>query len=56
MIRTSGEVRVSNYMLWQIAYSEMVFVPCAWPEFDEGQFDACVEQFNLRNRRFGGLK
>ena len=56
LIRTSGEVRVSNYMLWQIAYAEMLFVDCAWPEFDEKEFDSCVEKFNLRNRRFGGLK
>ena len=56
LIRTSGEVRVSNYMLWQIAYAEMVFVQCAWPEFNEVEFDNCVEQFNARNRRFGGLK
>ena len=56
LIRTSGEVRVSNYMLWQIAYAEMIFVECAWPEFDEKEFDSCVEKFNLRNRRFGGLK
>ena len=56
LIRTSGEVRVSNYMLWQIAYAEMLFVECAWPEFDEKEFDSCVEKFNLRNRRFGGLK
>lgn len=56
LIRTSGEVRVSNYMLWQIAYAEMIFVECAWPEFNEAEFDSCVEKFNLRNRRFGGLK
>lgn len=56
LIRTSGEVRVSNYMLWQIAYAEMEFVSCAWPEFDEAQFDACIMQYNQRDRRFGGLK
>lgn len=56
LIRTSGEIRISNYMLWQIAYAEMVFVPCAWPEFDEKQFEACVEEFHHRSRRFGGLK
>lgn len=56
MIRTSGEVRVSNYLLWQIAYAEMIFVSCAWPDFDEKEFDECIEEFNHRNRRFGGLK
>lgn len=56
LIRTSGEIRISNYMLWQIAYAEMIFVSCAWPEFDEQQFDQCILEFNQRNRRFGGLK
>ncbi len=56
LIRTSGEIRVSNFLLWQIAYAEMIFVPCAWPDFDENQFDACIEEFHHRNRRFGGLK
>ncbi|MGN1343866.1 MAG: polyprenyl diphosphate synthase, partial [Traorella sp.] len=56
LIRTSGEIRVSNFMLWQIAYAEMIFVSCAWPDFDEKEFDNCIEQFNKRNRRFGGLK
>ncbi len=56
LIRTSGEVRVSNFLLWQIAYAEMIFVSCAWPDFDEKQFDLCIEEYNHRNRRFGGLK
>lgn len=56
LIRTSGEIRISNFLLWQIAYAEMIFVPCAWPDFDEKQLDDCVEEFNRRNRRFGGLK
>lgn len=56
LIRTSGEVRVSNYLLWQIAYAEMMFVKCAWPDFSVEEFDACIDEFNHRNRRFGGLK
>ena len=56
LIRTSGEVRVSNFLLWQIAYAEMIFVSCAWPDFDENQFDECICEFHHRNRRFGGLK
>lgn len=56
LIRTSGEVRVSNFMLWQIAYAEMIFTEKAWPDFDEEEFDRCIEQFHKRSRRFGGLK
>ena len=56
LIRTSGEVRISNFLLWQIAYAEMIFVPCAWPEFDEKKLDECVEEYHHRSRRFGGLK
>lgn len=55
LIRTSGEVRVSNFLLWQIAYAEMVFVNCAWPDFDPEEFEKCIDEFNHRNRRFGGL-
>lgn len=56
LIRTSGEIRVSNFMLWQLAYAEMVFVPCAWPDFDEKWLKDCVEEYSHRIRRFGGLK
>lgn len=56
LIRTSGEVRVSNFMLWQIAYAEMIFTEKAWPDFDEAEFDTCLERFMKRSRRFGGLK
>ena len=55
MIRTSGEQRISNYLLWQIAYSEFIFTPVAWPDFDEKALNDCIEEFNHRDRRFGGL-
>ncbi|MXQ73597.1 isoprenyl transferase [Clostridiaceae bacterium DONG20-135] len=55
MIRTSGELRISNFLLWQIAYAELIFTDVAWPDFDERQLQQCIEEFNKRNRRFGGL-
>lgn len=55
MIRTSGEQRISNFLLWQIAYAELIFTDSAWPDFDEQQLQQCIEEFNKRNRRFGGL-
>lgn len=55
-IRTGGEVRISNFMLWQVAYSELVFSNCLWPEFDEAQLDAAIHEFRRRDRRFGGVK
>lgn len=55
MIRTSGEFRISNYLLWQIAYAELIFTPVAWPDFDEEQLHHCIEEFQFRDRRFGGL-
>lgn len=55
MIRTSGELRISNFLLWQIAYAELIFTETAWPDFDEPQLQKCIEEFNKRNRRFGGL-
>jgi undecaprenyl diphosphate synthase len=54
LIRTSGEVRLSNFLLWQAAYSEMVFTPTLWPDFDEQDFAAALSQFAARERRFGG--
>ena len=54
LIRTSGEVRLSNFLLWQAAYSEMVFTPTLWPDFDEKEFTAALSQFAARERRFGG--
>ena len=54
LIRTSGEVRLSNFLLWQAAYSEMLFTPVLWPDFDEAAFKAAVAEFAARQRRFGG--
>lgn len=55
LIRTSGEQRISNYMLWQIAYSEFYFTQTAWPDFKEVAFEEALGTFQKRNRRFGGL-
>lgn len=56
IIRTSGEERLSNFLLWQSAYSEFVFLPMMWPDFSEADFDAALEQFGRRKRRFGGIE
>ncbi|MBZ8132298.1 isoprenyl transferase [Afifella sp. IM 167] len=55
LIRTSGEARISNFLLWQLAYTEFVFLPVCWPDFDEAAFDAAIAEFHSRERRFGGL-
>jgi len=55
LIRTSGEVRVSNYLLWQIAYAEMFFTQTYWPEFTPNELDDIISDFGNRNRRFGGI-
>lgn len=55
LIRTSGEERISNFLLWQIAYSELVFVDQAWPDFDGDSLRAAISTFQHRHRRFGGL-
>jgi len=55
LIRTSGEVRISNYLLWQCAYAEMFFTPTYWPEFTENDLDDIISDFNNRERRFGGV-
>ena len=55
LIRTSGELRISNYLLWQIAYAELEFVPEAWPEFSPEVLARCLERFKNRDRRFGGV-
>ena len=52
-IRTGGELRISNFLLWQAAYSELVFTECLWPEFDEAELDAALTQYAQRERRFG---
>ncbi len=55
IIRTSGEQRLSNFLLWQAAYSELVFVPVFWPEFDRAALEQAIAEFRRRERRFGGL-
>jgi undecaprenyl diphosphate synthase len=55
LIRTSGEMRLSNFLLWQTAYSEFVFLDCYWPDFDKRQFEGAISEFRARERRFGGL-
>ena len=54
LIRTSGELRLSNFLLWQLAYSEFVFVDVYWPDFTKEQFEAAIAEYQRRNRRFGG--
>ena len=55
LIRTAGEMRVSNFLLWQISYAELWVTDAAWPDFDEGQLDAALASYASRERRFGGL-
>ena len=55
LIRTSGEVRTSNFLPWQLAYAEMIFTPVKWPDFKYEAFIECIKEYNRRNRRFGGL-
>ncbi|HVO07340.1 MAG TPA: polyprenyl diphosphate synthase [Burkholderiaceae bacterium] len=55
-IRTGGEVRISNFLLWQIAYSELYFTDCLWPDFDEAQLDAALAAYAGRERRFGDVR
>ena len=56
IIRTSGEQRMSNFLTWQAAYSELYFTDVAWPEFDEAELDKAIIAFQQRDRRYGGLK
>ena len=55
VIRTSGEQRLSNFLLWQAAYSELVFVPIYWPDFDRSALEGAIAEYRRRQRRFGGL-
>jgi undecaprenyl diphosphate synthase len=55
LIRTGGEQRLSDFLLWECAYAELVFTRCMWPDFDESELRAAVEEFKGRERRFGGL-
>ena len=56
LIRTSGEKRISNFMLWQIAYSELYFTDILWPDFTKEDFTDALNEFSIRNRRFGRIK
>ena len=55
IIRTSGEQRLSNFLMWQAAYAELVFLPTFWPDFDKAALQAALEEFAVRERRFGGV-
>ncbi len=55
ILRTSGEQRISNFLLWQAAYSELVFLPVLWPDFGDEQFEAALGEFATRQRRYGGV-
>ncbi len=56
LIRTSGEYRISNYLMWQLAYSELYFTKTLWPDFNEDELMLAVEDFSKRDRRFGAIK
>ena len=56
MIRTSGELRLSNYLLWQLAYAEFYVTDCLWPDFDQKELEKAIVAYNSRERRFGGRK
>lgn len=56
VVRTSGEYRISNFLLWELAYSELVFTPTLWPDFRKEDFAAAIVEFQERNRRFGGIE
>ena len=55
VIRTSGEQRLSNFFMQQAAYAEFVFLDSHWPDFDEAQYVAALQEYQLRNRRYGGV-
>lgn len=56
LIRTSGEERLSNFLMWQLAYTEFYFTDVAWPDFDKAEFVKAIEKYNKRERRYGGVK
>ena len=56
VIRTSGEMRTSNYLLWEAAYSEYIFTPVLWPDFDRNTLADCIAEYQSRDRRFGGAE
>lgn len=55
LIRTSGEIRISNFLLWQLGYAELYFTDTLWPDFDEKELEKAILSYQSRNRRFGGL-
>jgi undecaprenyl diphosphate synthase len=55
LIRTGGERRLSDFLLWECAYAELHFVDCLWPDFDERALDDALEEYARRDRRFGGI-
>lgn len=55
ILRTSGEQRISNFLLWQAAYAELIFLPVLWPDFGDEQFEAALEEYASRERRYGGV-
>ena len=56
LIRTSGECRLSNFLLYQLAYAEFIFTPTYWPDFKEKEFIECLKEYQNRDRRFGKIK
>ena len=56
LIRTSGEERLSNFLMWQLAYTEFYFTDVAWPDFNKAEFEKAIAKYNQRERRFGGVK
>ncbi|HIZ80275.1 MAG TPA: isoprenyl transferase [Candidatus Lachnoclostridium stercorigallinarum] len=56
LIRTSGELRLSNYLLWQLAYTEIYVTDCLWPDFDKEELEKAIAAYNKRDRRFGGVR
>ena len=56
LIRTSGEERLSNFLIWQLAYTEFYFTDVAWPDFNKAEFEKAIAKYNQRDRRFGGVK
>ena len=56
ILRTSGEQRLSNFLLWQAAYSEFYYTDCHWPDFNEEELEKAIEWYNRRDRRYGAVK